>query len=436
MIGLLLVALFIFLNGFFVAAEFAFVKMHATQLHPRVKRGEKRAIFAQRIIERLDRYLSVTQFGVTLASLGLGWIGEPAIERLVVSWTGNLFEGELAKALHVVAVIIAFGMLTFSHVLLGELVPKLIAIQRSEATALFSATPLHVMYLTFRPLLWILEHASALILRFMGLSADAASEGTLSEEQILGILAANTARSPMGKKKGELLERVIRFSQRTARHAMVPRVDVASLPIDTPREEALKFIRAQQYSRLILTKDRSLDNVVGYLYVKDFLFEDGAAAGDLRNLRRDAIFVPETQGLHDVMQRLQEAQIPIAVVVDEYGGTSGIVTMEDLLEEIVGEIRDELDEEPAALVKVPGDEQAWEVDARLKMDDLRAIGVQVESEDAAEPIGAVLLEKLGHLPRKGDSAAIAGNAVGIVSALSRRRITRVRIRIAPQPAAA
>ena len=436
MIGLLLAALFIVLNGFFVAAEFAFVKMHATQLHSRVRRGEKRAIFAQRIIERLDRYLSVTQFGVTLASLGLGWIGEPAIEKIVVSWTGNLVHTEGSEAIHVIVVIVAFGMLTFSHVLLGELVPKLIAIQRSEATALFSATPLYVMYFTFRPLLWILERASGLILRFMGLSADAASEGTLSEEQILGILAANTARSPMGKEKGELIERVIRFSQRTARHAMVPRVDVASLPIDTPGAEALAFIRAQQYSRLILTKDRSLDNVAGYLYVKDFLFEDGARTGDLRNLRRDAIFVPETQGLHDVMRRLQEAQIPIAVVVDEYGGTSGIVTMEDLLEEIVGEIRDELDEEPATLVKVPGDEQAWEVDARLKMDDLRSIGVHVDSEDAAEPIGAVLLEKLGRLPRKGDSVAIAGNAVGIVSALSRRRITRVRIRIATQPAAA
>ncbi|HWL86787.1 MAG TPA: hemolysin family protein [Polyangiaceae bacterium] len=435
MIGLLLVAFFIVLNGFFVAAEFAFVKMHATQLHSRVRRGERRAIFAQSIIERLDRYLSVTQFGVTLASLGLGWIGEPALERLVVGWTGNRFHGETEAALHVIAVIIAFGLLTFSHVLLGELVPKLIAIQRSEATALFSATPLHVMYFTFRPLLWVLERASSLILRFMGLSADAASEGTLSEEQILGILAANTARSPRGKEKSELLERVLRFAHRTARHAMVPRVDVASLPIDTARAQAIEFIRAQQYSRLILTKDRSLDNVVGYLYVKDLLLEDGRGTADLRNLRRDALFVPETQGLLDVLRRMQQAQVPFAVVVDEYGGTSGIVTMEDLLEEIVGEIRDELDEEPATLVKVPGDEQAWEVDARVKMDDLRAIGVVVESEDAAEPIGAVLLGKLGRLPRKGDSVDIAGNAVGIVSALSRRRITRVRVRITPRPAA-
>lgn len=436
MIGLLLAALFIVLNGFFVAAEFAFVKMHATQLHSRVRRGERRAIFAQTIIERLDRYLSVTQFGVTLASLGLGWIGEPAIERLVLSWFGGFIHGEAEKAVHVAIVIVAFGMLTFGHVLFGELVPKLIAIQRSEATALFSATPLHVMYFAFRPLLWILERASALILRFMGLSADAASEGTLSEEQILGILAANTARSPMGKEKSQLLERVLRFSSRTSRHAMVPRVDVASLPIDTPRAEAIRFIRTQQYSRLILTKDRSLDNVVGYLYVKDFLLEEVLGQGDLKSLRRDALFVPETQGLLDVLRRMQETQTPIAVVVDEYGGTSGIVTMEDLLEEIVGEIRDELDEEPAALVKVPGDEHAWEVDARLKMDDLRAIGVLVENDDAAEPIGAVLLEKLGRMPRKGDSVAIAGNAVGIVSALSRRRIIRVRIRITPQPAAA
>ena len=364
MLGLLATALFILLNGFFVAAEFAFVKMHATQLNVRVKRGERRAIAAQAIIERLDRFLSVTQFGVTLASLGLGWIGEPALERLVVGLTGHLVTGDAARVMHVVTVVVAFGILTFGHVLFGELVPKLLAIQRSENVALFAATPLRVMYFSFRPLLWVLERASHVILRFMGLSPDAASEGTLSEEEILGILAANAERSPKGKEKGELLQRVLRFSQRTARHAMVPRVDVASLPVGTSPADALKFLRAQQYSRVILTKERSLDEVAGYIYSKDFLLLEGGGEHDLGKLRRDVLFVPETQGLLDVLRGMQQAHTPIAVVVDEYGGTSGIVTMEDLLEEIVGEIRDELDEEPAKVIKVPGAEDEWDADAR------------------------------------------------------------------------
>ncbi|MEO8875719.1 MAG: CNNM domain-containing protein, partial [Polyangiaceae bacterium] len=229
MLGLAFAALFIVMNGFFVAAEFALVKLHATRLRSK-NRTDKRVILVEQILERLDRYLSVTQFGVTLASLGLGWIGEPALESIVVRFTGGTVPK--GSALGIITIVLAFSLLTFSHVLFGELVPKLIAIQRSEATALFAAGPLRFIYVTFRPLLWILEKASGVLLRTMGLSADAASEGTLSEEEILGILAANTARSPGGKARSELVERVIRFAQRTAKHAMVPRVDVVSLPVD------------------------------------------------------------------------------------------------------------------------------------------------------------------------------------------------------------
>jgi CBS domain containing-hemolysin-like protein len=432
-LGLIFAALFILLNGFFVAAEFAFVKMHATQGHGRARKGHKRSAGMQTIIERLDRYLSVTQLGVTLASLGLGWIGEPAIEGIISGWIDfGEHPGKNDRVLHVVSVVVSFTLLTFGHVLFGELVPKLIAIQRSESVALAATGPLRFMFTAFRPLLWILEKTSGVMLRFMGLSADAASEGALSEDEILGILAATTKRSPKGKDKSELLERVIRFSQRTARHAMVPRVDVASLPMSTSVAEAVAFLRAQQYSRILLTKERSLDEVAGYLYTKDVLLnEETLKQPDLTKLRRDVRFVPETMGLLDVLRLMQDEQTPIAVVVDEYGGTSGIVTMEDLLEEIVGEIRDEFDEEPEVVIKVKDEENAWDVDARARMDELRAIGVQVEEGDSAEPVGAVMLERLGRLPRKGDKLDLAPNAIGIVTALSRRRITRIRVRVTP-----
>ncbi len=319
--------------------------------------------------------------------------------------------------------------------LLGELVPKLVAIQRSEATALASAIPLRVVYLTFLPFLWLLERASRLILRAMGMSPDVGSvEGRFSEDEIVAILAASAARSPRGKTLGELFERVMRFSQRAARHSMVPRVDVVSLPVQTTGAIAHDFVRAHQYSRIILTNGRSLDDIAGYLYAKDFLLHpDAKTLPDLGPLRRDVLFVPEVQSGIDVMREMQRKQTPIAVVVDEYGGTSGIVTMEDLLEEIVGEIRDEFDEEPQKVMKVPGLENDWEVDGRAVMEDLRAIGVLVPEAELGEPVGAFVVERLGRLPRAGDRVELVRGAMAEVTAISRRRVTRLRVRVKKEP---
>jgi CBS domain containing-hemolysin-like protein len=435
LLGLLVAALCVALNGFFVAAEFALVKVRATQLHSRARRGERKAQIAQSIVGRLDRYLSVTQFGITLASLGLGWIGEPAVAALLDRAAVSVTTAPLSRPVHVAIDVVAFGILTFGHVLLGELVPKLVAIQRSEGTALASAIPLRVVYVSFLPLLWLLERSSRLILRVMGMSPDVASvEGRFSEDEILAILAASAARSPGGKTLGELFERVMRFSQRAARHSMVPRVDVVSLPIQTSGAVAHDFVRAHQYSRILLTNGRSLDDIAGYLYAKDFLLHpDARTLPDLGPLRRDVLFVPEVQSGVDVMREMQRKQTPIAVVVDEYGGTSGILTMEDLLEEIVGEIRDEFDEEPQKVVKVPGQEGDWEVDGRAAMEELRAIGVNVEDAELGEPVGAFVVERLGRLPRAGDKVELARGAVAQVTAISRRRVTRLRVRVKKEP---
>lgn len=432
MFGLLLAAVFIALNGFFVAAEFALVKVSTTLAGTQKTRGEDpRVARARAIVTRIDRYLSVTQLGITLASLGLGWIGEPALERLVHSAFVSALGHEPGRVAQIVAIAIAFSLLTFSHVLFGELVPKLVAIQRSEKVAYSSAAPLHLIYVVFKPLLFILERATRVILRSMGMSADAASEGTLSEEELVGILAANAARSPGGKAKAELVERVLRFAQRTARHAMVPRVDVFTIQISTTGEEAVRQIRTHQYSRVVLTRDHSVDEIAGYLYAKDFLVDPAASKlVDLTSVRRDILFVPETQSLLDVLRNMQLAQIPIAVVVDEYGGTSGIVTMEDLLEEIVGEIRDELDVEAARVVPVANNENAWDVDARATVEELRSIGVQVEENEWAESVGTVVLGRLGRIPRINDKVELGAEATAEVTSVSRRRIMRVRVRVA------
>jgi CBS domain containing-hemolysin-like protein len=427
--GLVVAALCVAINGFFVAAEFALVKVRATQLRSRARKGDKKAIVAESIVGRLDRYLSVTQFGITLASLGLGWVGEPAVEGLLARAAGRTLPS--TTAVHIAVTALAFAILTFGHVLLGELVPKLVAIQRSEATALTAAIPLRVVYYTFWPLLWLLERSSRLILGFVGLSPDVASvEGRFSEEEILAILAANVARTPRGRALAELLERVVRFSQRAARHSMVPRVDVVSLPIQSTGQEALRVVRAHQFSRVVLTNGRSLDDVAGYLYAKDVLLHpDTDALQDLAPLRRDILFVPEVQNGVAVLREMQKKQVPIAVVVDEYGGTSGIVTMEDLLEEIVGEIRDEFDEEPQRVVKAPGLENTWEVDGRAVVDELRATGAKLPDDTLHESIGALVVERLGHLPRAGDRVELAQGVSAEVTGISRRRVTRVRVRV-------
>jgi CBS domain containing-hemolysin-like protein len=428
--GLVVAAFCVALNGFFVAAEFALVKVRATQLRSRARKGEKKAIVAESIVGRLDRYLSVTQFGITLASLGLGWIGEPAMANLLDRALGRATPAPTV-AMHIAATALAFAILTYGHVLLGELVPKLVAIQRSEATALASAIPLRAVYYTFFPLLWLLERSSRMILALVGLSPDVASvEGRFSEEEILAILAANVARTPRGKALQELVERVVRFSQRAARHSMVPRVDVVSLPIQSTGEEALKLVRAHQFSRVVLTNGRSLDDVAGYLYAKDvLLYPDTHALQDLTPLRRDILFVPEVQNGIAVLREMQKKQVPIAVVVDEYGGTSGIVTMEDLLEEIVGEIRDEFDEEPQRVVKAAGIDNAWEVDGRAGLDELRATGAKLPENELHESVGALVVELLGHLPRAGDRVELAQGVSAEVTGISRRRVTRVRVRV-------
>ncbi|HKQ69288.1 MAG TPA: hemolysin family protein [Polyangiaceae bacterium] len=428
MLGLGLSALFILLNGLFVAAEFALVKLRATRGAGKKTPSRSEAQLHQ-AVERLDRYLGVTQVAITLASLGLGWIGEPAMSELGNDLYQSVTKTELGNTGRAIVTAAAFAVLTLFHVLFGELVPKLIAIQRSKQAAMVTVPLLRFAYYVLYPGLWVLDACSRAVLRVIGLPFDAYGEAALSEDEILGILAANVAREPRAEQKQELLRRVMRFSARNAKTVMIPRVDVASLPIETRGSAAIEFVRQQQYSRVLLYKGDSLDEVVGYLYAKDLVFNHEALAlENLDSIRRDALFVPEAQGLFDVLQNMQQTQTPFAVVVDEYGGTSGIVTMEDLLEEIVGEIRDELDDEAARIEKKG---TAWEIDGRVTLGELSPIGVEVDDADRSESVGAAVMARLKRLPRIGDKVDFGGMTAEVMH-IARRRVTRVRVEAAPQ----
>jgi CBS domain containing-hemolysin-like protein len=428
MMGLLLALALVVVNGFFVAAEFSFVRVRTPRLERLAKKGHRGANTALHIAHDLERYLSVSQIGITLSSLALGWIGEPAVEALVDRAFAMLFARGLGSAAHGVGVGVAFALLTFFHVLIGEQAPKLIALHRAEALALALAGSFRVAFVLLTPVRLVLTGATNVVLRGLGLSGRVSNEGKLTEEELTAVIAATMARGPAAEAKRQLLERVVRFASRQARHAMIPRVDVASLPIGTSGREAIEFLRAQGFSRVVLTEKQELDRAVGYLYAKDLLFDREAhKLPDLSSVRRDVMFVPEAQSLIDVLRSMQAEHALFVVVVDEYGGTSGILTMEDLLEEIVGEIRDEADEEPppplAPVAHIPG---AWDVEASAPVEELRPLGIETDEESFGEPVGALVVKLLGRLPRFGDRVRL-GPFDAEVRSVRRRRIEKLRL---------
>jgi len=424
------------LNAFFVAAEFALVKVRVTQLDRAIRRGDRRAKSAKDVLHRLDRYLSVTQFGITVASLGLGWIGEPAVTALADHVAMAIRGAPLGRGGHIAVDVFGLGLLTFLHLLVGELVPKFVAIQYPVATVLVSSLPLRLVNSVFRPVLWVLEKAQRAVLRLLGINPDNVNEGTLSEDELIGLLAAAATRDPKTEDKRRLVERMLRFAERPVRQMMVPRVDVVAIPIDATGDEAYALLQKHQFSRVLLIRE-SLDDVAGYLYAKDlFLDPHARARTSLHGLERRVFFFPQGRDGLSTLRDMQREQTPFAVVVDEYGGTSGIVTLEDLMEEIVGTGRDELDVEPARVAPLPGETNAWDVDGRANVDDLRDAGVPVPEEWMGESIGRIVTQHLGHLPRAGDVVRLPDGVVAEVVATSRRRIERLEIRFVPEDAAA
>ncbi|MEZ4391278.1 MAG: hemolysin family protein [Polyangiales bacterium] len=422
MFALGLTLIFVVLNGFFVAAEFALVKLRATQLDRLSKRSDPAAVTVVEIAGRLDRYLSATQLGITLASLGLGWVGEPAVTHLLER-AGLRLGLPPSSTLHSVAVVVGFTVLTGLHILFGELLPKLLAIQSAEGVALAVGRPLRLFHFLTYPALLALNAASSLLLRAMGRGSITDIEGALSEEEILGILTQAYAKGRLSKPKRQLIERVMQFSERSVRQIMVPRVDVSWLSADLGVDEAVDRARSLGFTRYPLVEGNDLDRVVGYVNVKDLLLA-ARAPDSLRGAMREAMMAPETLGLFDLMREMQRRQVPLAVVVDEYGGTSGIATLEDVLEEIVGDIRDEHDdEEPGVSQRADG---SWTADGLLTLHDLRDAGVDLGDIDA-DTIGGAVLETLGRLARAGDLVRIGEWEIR-VDTVRRRRVARVQIR--------
>lgn len=420
---LLLAIFLVLLNAFFVAAEFAIVKVRATRLAELATTGSRRALLARRATEDLDSYLSATQLGITLASLGLGWVGEPAFATLIGPPLEYLGVWS-ATTVHSLSVSAAFVFITFIHIVLGELVPKSLAVQRTEGVALWVAAPLVAFHRLFTPALWLLNASSGLCLRLLRVDPADAVERAHSEEELRLLLAQSRRSGRLSGSKGDMLENVLAYSRRTARHIMVPRAEIAYVSTERPIEENLEMLRRGDHTRFPLCSS-DIDHVIGLIHIKDLfrLTTQLRSSAELLPLKRDILFVPESRRL-DLLQRdFQQARVHMAIVVDEYGGTSGLVTLEDVIEEIVGEIEDEFDREAP---KIEQTNAGYLVDGLVLVDDLtKLLGFPLGNGHTGT-LGGWVQERLGRMPKVGDELAFPGGKIKVVE-LKGRRVSKLLV---------
>lgn len=419
---------FVFLNAFFVAAEFAIVKVRSTRLDELIRQRRPRAVTAKRLVSSMDEYLSATQLGITLASLALGWIGEPAFAELFAPMfvsTGAL-EPVLA---HTLAIVTAFLLITFLHIVLGELAPKSLAIQLPEPTVMAIASPLVLFYRMTYPFIWALNGTASVFLRLIGIRPASEIESAHSEEELRLILAHSSQKGVLGEDERRMLERVFDFGDRSVRQIMVPAGEVGYLDVQYSLEDNLRIALSQGHTRYPLCEG-GLDHVIGIIHVKDLLwrYQELGPDFDLKRIGRPVLFVPESKLLRSLLPELRRARTHLAVVVDEFGSTVGVVTLEDILEELVGEIQDEFDgEAPPPMIQELG-ENGWLVNGRTLLEQFEeAFDLQLADEENDTIAGHVMMV-LGRTARVGDEITVGDRFRIRVTEMRHLQITDLEVR--------
>ena len=420
------VLLLVLANAFFVAAEFALVASRRTRIEAMIRRGDAKAKLARRAVTALDRYISGTQLGITLASLGLGWIGEPAVAGTIRALFGGLPAPFAGIATHGIAVTVAFLAITFLHIVLGELTPRALALLYPEVTVTWLAGPLIAFTVATNPFIWVLKTSANLVLRLFGVRAPTHLEQLHSPEELRMLVEQSHRAGKLDRDDARLLAGVFEFSEKNAREVMTPRTDMVALPADESLAEAADRVAAAGRSRYPVFR-ASLDDIVGIVHAKDVLaaLRRSEPPASLEGLLRPAHFVPGSREVEDVLADMKLRKAHMVIVLDEFGGTAGLVTMEDLLEEIVGQIEDEYDKPrrtsgpvAAGAITFPGDAALAEVNEKC--------GLQLASADYAT-IGGYLFGALGRLPKPGDTVKVKGGTFEI-AAMDARRIAEARFR--------
>lgn len=417
---LFLALLCVLLNAFFVAAEFAMVKIRSTRLETLQTQGNFLAKIAMPVVEHLNDYLSATQLGITLASLGLGWVGEPAFSKLLDPLLS--FLPITANTQHAISFAVAFSIISFLHLVLGELVPKQMAIQMAERVLLFVAPPMRLFYILFFPALKILNWLTNVIIKPMGFSPKF-EEASHDEEEIRLIVENSFEDGALSQRKASLLENVFEFSHSTVKHIMVPKQEIVFLNIHSPSKENLTIAKESGHTRFPIC-DKDLEQVLGLVNVKDIIWhlEDESNLINIYDLKRPILFVPEGKPIDQLLREFQSKKIHMAVVVDEFGSTAGLVTLEDVLEVIVGEIQDEFDQELPKILKLS--EFEFVIDGSTPIPEVaEALDIELHDENNVSIAGYVI-NILGRLAKEGDELDFKGYKVK-VEEVKRRRITRL-----------
>ena len=420
---ILLVLVLVLANGFFVASEFALVGVRRSRIQTLATGGDVRAQRLLALVDNLNAYISATQLGITMASLALGWIGEPVFAHLLE----EPLRGRVSEVtLHTISFAIAFSIITFLHIVLGELAPKTLALERAEAVALSISWPLQAFYKVFQWPIRLLDWSGTRVVRLFGLQPSGEHGSVYTEGELRHLIDVSRQSGYLESEEQQLIHKVFDFSDAEVKEAMVPRPQVTALPVTATLDDVRQAFLSGGYSRLPVY-GKNLDDIVGLLFRKDLdMGRVSAEDFDLRRWVRPPTFIPSSASLGAALKRMQALQVHFVFVVDEHGGLEGILTLEDLLEEIVGEINDEYDEETREQIRKDG--ESYILDGMLPVRDAnKRFGIELTEDESYTTIAGYLLAKAGRLLRPGDCVEDTAGVFS-VEQVEKRRISRVRFR--------
>ncbi|GIL16119.1 MAG: hypothetical protein BroJett039_12920 [Chloroflexota bacterium] len=422
-----LAVLLILANAFFVAAEFALVSVRKTRIEELVAQGNVNARTVKHVIHDPDRFIAATQLGITIASLALGWIGEPAISHLIEPLFGMVPESLLSHATTaVISTIIAFSIITFLHVVIGELAPKSVALSYPEKSSLVVARPMILFENVFRPAIWLLNGAGNGLLRLFKLNPPQGHQLVHSVEELKMLVSSSAASGELEPVERQFAERAFEFADRQVNEVMIPRTSMRAVAEDATIQDFLALFAQVSHSRFPVYNG-ALDNIVGFVWVKDILRAmakgPGARQQPLASLMRTALYVPETKAIGALFGEMQRQKIQLAIVLDEYGGTAGMVTIEELIEEVVGPVSDELTASAPSVRRL--EDGQFEVNAMLSVDEANElIKLDLPESDDYETLAGLLLTRLGRVPKEGEVARI-GNVKFTILKMQGPKIEKV-----------
>lgn len=398
LINIVIVILLVFMNGFFVAAEFAVVKVRKSRIETVVFEGNKSAKHTLKVVNNLNSYLSGCQLGITLASLGLGWVGEPAVSEMLLPLFNliNISEGTA----HSISFVLGFSIITTLHIVLGELVPKSLAIITAEKIAMHTSLPLIMFYNLTYPIMWLFNYTTNFILKIFGISQVGEHEVAHTDEEIKLLVEESYKHGLIDKTELTFVDNIFDFSEKTVKEIMIPRTDMACIFIEDSFDEIIEYALAEQLTRYPVCKD-SKDNISGFIHIKDlYRLKIDENSENIEGIIREIKFVPESMSISELLKIFKKEKIQMAIVIDEYGGTFGLVTIEDILEEIVGEIQDEFDEETEEIKKI--EDGKYIVDGKVYIEDINELlEIEIEAENI-DTIGGWVYSQLKSYPQVND----------------------------------